>query len=65
MVDFRDYLKNFNHWNQRHVMNEVPIHREIFSKSYHIKPKLDCIYHFPIDLEPDGCPFGSKSIEKW
>ena len=32
-------------------------HREIFSKSYQIKPKSDCIYHFPIDLEPNGCPF--------
>ena len=26
-------------------------HREIFSKSYQIKPKSDCIYHAPIDLE--------------
>ena len=26
-------------------------HREIFSESYWIKPKSDCIYHFPIDLE--------------
>ena len=26
-------------------------HRKIFSKSYLFKPKSDCIYHFPIDLE--------------
>ena len=26
-------------------------HREIFSKSYYIKLKSDCNYHFPIDLE--------------
>ena len=26
--------------------------------------KSDCIYHFPIDLEPNGRPFGSKSIGK-
>ena len=25
-------------------------------------PKSDCIYHAPIDLEPNGCPFGSKRI---
>ena len=27
------------------------IHRKIFSKYYWIKPKSDCIYHLPIDLE--------------
>ena len=26
-------------------------HREIFPKSYQMKPKSDCIYHFPIDSE--------------
>ena len=26
-------------------------HREIFWKSYYIKPKSDCIYHFRIDLK--------------
>ena len=26
------------------------------------KYKSDCIYHFPIDLDPIGRPFGSKSI---
>ena len=26
-------------------------HREIFPKSYQIKPKSDCIYHAPIALE--------------
>ena len=30
----------------------------MFSKFYYIKPKSDCIYHYPIDLEPNG----SKSI---
>ena len=29
-------------------------HRENFLKSYKIKPKSDCIYHFPIDLEANG-----------
>ena len=36
----------------------VRTHREIFLKSYQINPKSYCIYHFPIDLEPNGqCPF--------
>ena len=39
--------------------------REIFSKSYEIKPKSDCIYHAPIDSEPDGIPFGLKLIVMW
>ena len=42
-----------------------PTHREIFLKSYQIKPISDCIYHFPIDLEPNRRPFCSKSIRKW
>ena len=28
-----------------------PSHREIFSQSYQINPKSDCIHPFPIDLE--------------
>ena len=33
-------------------------------KSYQIKPKSDCIYHFPIDLEPNGRLFGYEFIGK-
>ena len=47
------------------VTLSVSAHREIFSKSYYINPKSDCIYHFPIDLDPNGRPFVSKSIGKW
>ena len=43
----------------------VVAHRDIFSKSYQRKPKSDSIYHAPIDLEPNGRLFGSKSIGKW
>ena len=39
--------------------------REIFPESYQINPKSDCIYHPPIDLDPNGRAFGSKSIGKW
>ena len=39
-------------------------HRVIFLKSCSFKLKSDCIYHFPIDLGPNGRPFGSKSIGK-
>ena len=44
---------------------EQTTHREIVSKPYQIKPKSDCIYHFPIDLELNGRAFGSKSIGNW
>ena len=40
-------------------------HGEIFSKSYLIKGKSDCIYHFSITLESNGSPFDSKSIGNW
>ena len=43
----------------------VPPHREILSKFYQIKPKSDCIYQFPTDLDLNGRPFGSKLIGKW
>ena len=35
-----------------------------FSNSYWIKPDSDCIYHYTIDLEPNGRPIGFKSIGK-
>ena len=43
------------------------LHAEnFFSKSNQINPKSDCIYHAPIDLEPNGqCPLCSKPIGKW
>ena len=41
-----------------HIINYMSYaHREIFSKSYQIKPKSDSIYHFSIQLEPNGRPF--------
>ena len=33
------------------ISDAVPAHWEIFSKSYYVKPKSDCIYHFPIVLK--------------
>ena len=39
-------------------------HREIFSDYTKIKPNLNCNYHFPNDLAPNGSPFGTKSIGK-
>ena len=46
-------------WGQRAIYCLGRTHREIFSKSYSINPKSDCNYHAPIDLEPNGLPFGS------
>ena len=39
-------------------------HREIFSKSYQIKPESDCIHHFPIDLEPNERPLAVLNQSK-
>ena len=41
------------------------VHNEILSKYYLIKPKSECMYHAPIDLEPNRRSFGSKSIGAW
>ena len=41
------------------------LHTEILSKYYKIKLKSNCIYHFTIDLAPNGSSFGSNSIGKW
>ena len=54
-------MKMYGHWGKYRGTSC----REIFSKFYQIKPKSGCIYHFPIDLDPNGGPFGSKSIGKW
>ena len=35
-------------------------HRDFFSESCSIKPKLDCNYTISIDLAPNGIPLGSK-----
>ena len=35
---------------------------DIFLESCSSKPNLDCNYHFPIDLGPNGTPFTAKSI---
>ena len=37
---------------------------ETFSDTCKSKPDLDCNYTFPIDLVPNGTPFGDKSIGK-
>ena len=46
---------------------EVPgyTQRNLFEILLNQQKKSNCIYHFPIDLEPDGCPFDYKSIGKW
>ena len=34
--------------------------QKINSETWWIKPKANCIYYHPIDLELNGIPFGSK-----
>ena len=38
--------------------------KENLFEVFWIKLNSDCIYHFPIDLKPNGRTFGSKSINK-
>ena len=49
------------HYSPRRIKLNHYTHREIFSKSYQIKPKSHCNYHAPIDLEVETanrqCPF--------
>ena len=44
------------------LMEITTMLREIFFESCSVNLKSDCIYHFPIDLDPCGSPFGSESI---
>ena len=55
------YICNINLYIQIYAYT----HREKFPKSYEIKLISDCIYHFLIEFESHGRPFGSKSIGKY
>ena len=39
-------------------------YRKLDFESCYIKPNLDCNYTFPMDLKPNGIPFGAKSNGK-
>ena len=56
------FIVNKRAWRQLYALST---HGEIFSKSYQIKLKSDCINNFLIDFTPNGHPLGSKSIGKW
>ena len=49
----------------REMLKRTTFWGTVTRRFYWIKPKLDCIYSFPIDLEPNGRPFVSKLIGKW
>ena len=49
----------------RYVLFRSGTRREINSLSCSIKSKSDYIYHFPMILESNAIPFGSKSNWKW
>ena len=58
----------FSVWSALLFLPGEVTHREIFSKSYWIKPKSDCIYQFPINLEQSKRTLSvccSKSIGAW
>ena len=46
-------------------MSQAPYTQRNIFGIWLIKPKSDCIYHFPFDLPPNGIPFGAKFIGKW
>ena len=49
LIDFQN-MKGFKLKMYCIVQKDIE-HREFFSKLYWIKPNLDCIYQFPIDLK--------------
>ena len=59
-----NFLFQSGFWNV-YMVQGLDTQNYLTSKSNWIKPKSECIYHAPIDLEPNGHPFGSKSIGKW
>ena len=49
---------------QQNSMSQV-ITKDSFLNLIKIYTNLDCNYTFPVDLAPNGCLSGAKSIEKW
>ena len=43
----------------------LPRHVVVGAKFLAVNLDRSSEYNFPIDLEPNGRPFGSKSTEKW
>ena len=54
------WIKKYSKWEH----DTHSLHGEIFSESWYSKTNLDCNYSIPIDLEPNGIPFGTKTIGK-
>ena len=46
------------------IFSRIGTQRYFFRNLVNPKPNLDCNYTIPIDLAPNGVPFGAKSIEK-
>ena len=70
----KQFKSNRKSWTEFHcnlwfcgnkIMLITNIKYDQLTSLYSINPKSYCVYHFPIDLEPNGHPFGSKPIEKW
>ena len=54
------HLINWIGLMQKCIFARVCAHKKIFSKSYSIILKSDCIYHSSIYLDLNGLPFRSK-----
>ena len=61
----RERLNHFLHQGIPYILAELPNTEKSFRNLIKSKPKSDCIYHFPIDLEHNEFPLGSKLIVKW
>ena len=64
-INFSHVCRLFKPKAPSRTNNKKHARGEIFSKSYCIKPNPDCIYHFPMDLEPNGRPLRYRSIGKF
>ena len=47
--------------SNRHPLQKIPLQNEDTTQQRNLikSTRSDCIYDFPIDLEPNGRPFGS------
>ena len=60
------FIDNLFIWNKlRNYVCFVAAHREIFSGVLLNHPEIRLYLPFSIKLEPNGRPFGYKSVLKW
>ena len=63
MKEFGDEKENIEFRNEWYVEYEA-VTQKIFSETGYIKPHLECVYTFPIDLVSNGIPIDAILIGK-